>query len=185
MFFPSIWLFVFPHPPSIYTRRINSFPILLLTSPHLFSPSVPISLDKFNSSFLSFLTLYFLFILNWSFFFFFPLSPDLPSLAISFALGLLKCAFCLYAAQQYSEGGSSFLYMPFRDRAVPPTISIHLPPIFPSSQDSFQLTPFSLSLCLCLWPFFYFSQSINTRRESSTFIFNSLIYILPISIFHR
>lgn len=95
MFFPSIWLFIFSHPPSIYTRRINSFPILFLTSPHLFSPSVPISLDKFNSSFLSFLTLYFLFYTQLEFFFLFPLISRFTFSCHLFCSGLAEVCILL------------------------------------------------------------------------------------------
>lgn len=71
-------------------------------------------------------------------FFHFTVPPDLPSLPISLALGLLNCAFYLHTALHYSGGGGLFSsYAQFRDHTVPSTISIHLPPTFSSSHDCF------------------------------------------------
>lgn len=133
LYFPHS-LLSFTHAASIHFQYYFCF--LPASSP----AAALVPQKKLHFHFLSFLlTFCFLFIVNFLFLFFhFAVPPDLPSLPISLALGLLNCAFYLYAALQYSGGGGLFSpYVHFRDRAVPPTISIHLPPTFSCSHDCF------------------------------------------------
>lgn len=137
MFFSSSLFFSFFH-FHYYTPHIISLPILFLFSLHLFcrcscfSEQVPLSLSSFSFN----LTVFFFY--SQLPFFHFTVPPDLPSLPISLALGLLNCAFYLHTALHYSGGGGLFSsYAQFRDHTVPSTISIHLPPTFSSSHDCF------------------------------------------------
>lgn len=106
------------------------------------APLLPLFLFLRTSSTFTFFLFFqphcFLFFIVNCLFFHFTVPPDLPSLPISLALGLLNCAFYLHTALQYSGGGGLFSsYAQFRDHTVPSTISIHLPPTFSSSHDCF------------------------------------------------
>lgn len=132
MFFSLCLTLYFPRSllPFTHTASIH-FQYYFCFLPGSSPAAVLVSQNKFHFHFLPFLlTFCFLFIVN-CLFFHFTVPPDLPSLPISLALGLLNCAFYLYAALQYSGGRNLFSsYVHFRDRTVPPTISIHLHPPF-------------------------------------------------------
>lgn len=137
-------------PPSSFrshTHRVFSLTVLLFLSFFFFRLWSPLQLFLFLRTLLLFTPPHppffffkkknFSFLYSYSqlpFFFHLTVPPDLPSLHISLALGLLNCAFYLHAALQYSGGGGLFSsHVHFRDCTVPSTVPIHLPPTSSSS----------------------------------------------------
>lgn len=173
-----------PHHFTFNTISVSSVPLLL--PPFLFprtSPTFPSICFNLQVSFYSQL----------SFSSICTVPLDLPSLPVSLALGLLICAFYLHAALQYSGGGGLFSwYVHFRDFTVPHnylhsshTHLLFLPWLFLMNPISsfFVPAPFTLSP-LTHRVFFWRLQIIwhsYYLQQSSSFIFNSFIYFLPIS----